>query len=146
MKKLFLLIGRVCLSVIFVSSAVGKILTWDDTVQYMTSSFARWMSEISMPDVISQGFSLICANALLLLIIATILEGVGGLLVLLGFKVRFGAVLLILFIIPVTLIMHPFWLMSGQEKMIQMSMFMKNLGILGGLMILAAKSEESEAS
>lgn len=146
MKKIFLLVGRICLSLIFVSSAVGKILNWDETVQYMTGALAKWSNGVSMPDLVAQGFSLFCSYAVMMLVVATIFEGVGGLFVLLGFKVRLGAVLLTLFIIPVTLIMHPFWLMGEQEKMMQMTMFMKNLSILGGLMILAAKGGENEAA
>jgi putative oxidoreductase len=94
-----------------------------------------------MPDFMHGVVTLFCSYTTLMLIIATLFEGIGGLFVLLGFKVRFGATLLILFIIPVTIIMHPFWLISGQEKMFQIAMFMKNLAILGGLLILAARKE-----
>jgi putative oxidoreductase len=149
MKKLFLLLGRICLSLIFVASAVGKLFSWNETVQYMTSSLARWTGGAPMPEMISLGpmstaLSFMTAHAVLFLVISTLLEGIGGLFVLLGFRIRFGAILLMLFIIPVTLIMHSFWLDNGPEKMIQMSMFMKNLSILGGLMILAVRGSEGE--
>lgn len=144
MKKLLMLLGRICLSIIFVSSAINKLFSWDQTVQYMTSSLNLWVAGTPMPDFMHQGVTLMCSYAVLVLIIATLFEGIGGLFVLLGFKVRFGTTLLILFIIPVTLIMHPFWLMAGQEKMLQIAMFMKNLAILGGLFVLAAKSGDSE--
>ena len=63
---------------------------------------------------------------------------VGGLSVLLGWKTRFGALLLILFIVPVTLGMHRFWAMpSGPEAMVERVMFFKNLSILGGALLLA---------
>ncbi len=145
MKKLVFLIGRVLLSVIFVSSAVSKLFSWNDTVQYTTSSYSQWISGTSVPEAIHQGMVALCPHVVLMLIIATLFEGIGGLLLLFGFKIRFGAFLLILFIIPVTIIMHPFWLSGGQEKMIQTAMFMKNISILGGLLILASKGGESEA-
>lgn len=141
MKKLLMLLGRICLSLVFVTSAVNKLFSWDQTVQYMTGSLSTWIAGTPLPDFLHGAVTMACAYAVLLLIIATLFEGIGGLFVLLGFKVRFGATLLILFIIPVTIIMHPFWLASGQEKMIQIAMFMKNLAILGGLFILAAKGD-----
>ena len=146
MKKLLVFVGRISLSLIFVSSAIGKLFSWDDTLLYMTTALSRWMGATSMPDVMHQGLMLLCSYMTLLLVVATIFEGVGGLFVLLGFKVRLGATLLILFIIPVTIIMHPFWLSTGQEKTIQMAMFMKNLSILGGLLILAAKGGDTEGA
>ena len=144
MKKLFLFLGRICLSLIFVCSAVGKLFSWDETVQYMALSLSHWMSGPPMLSLFNEGFSFISSHAVFLLVIATLMEGWGGLSVLLGFKVRWGATLLILFLIPVTILMHPFWLESGQEKTIQTLMFMKNLGILGGLLVLAATTEESK--
>jgi putative oxidoreductase len=141
MKKLLMLLGRICLSLIFVTAAVNKLFSWDQTVQYMTSSLSIWIAGTPLPDFMHGTVTLLCSYAVLVLIIATLFEGIGGLFVLLGFKVRFGAALLILFIIPTTLVMHPFWLTSGPEKMIQMAMFMKNLAILGGLLILAAKGD-----
>ena len=63
---------------------------------------------------------------------------VGGLRVLLGFKARFGALLLIVFLIPVTLIMGRFWeLADAQATMMQRIHFLKNVSVLGGAMILA---------
>lgn len=146
MKKLIMLFGRVFLSLIFVTSAVSKVFSWDQTVHSMTGALSRWIAGTPLPDFMHGAMALACSYAILLLMIATFFEGIGGLLVLLGFKVRFGATLLVLFTIPVTLIMHPFWLESGQEKVMQMTMFMKNLAILGGLLILAAEGGKSAES
>jgi putative oxidoreductase len=67
-----------------------------------------------------------------------VLALVGGLSVLLGWKTRFGALLLILFLIPVTLMMHRFWgIDDPQTAMLQRVMFMKNVSMLGGALILA---------
>jgi putative oxidoreductase len=145
MKKLIVLLGRIALSLIFVTSAVNKLFNWDQTVQYMTSSLTQWVARTPMPDFIHEALVVACSYTTLIMVVATLFEGLGGLFVLLGFKVRFGATLLILFIIPVTLVMHAFWLDSGQERMVQMTMLMKNLAILGGLLILAAKGGDSEA-
>jgi putative oxidoreductase len=60
----------------------------------------------------------------------------GGLSVLLGIRARAGAVLLILFLIPVTLIFHDFWNCSGQDRVFQSINFMKNVGLGGGLLMV----------
>jgi putative oxidoreductase len=67
-----------------------------------------------------------------------ILALVGGLSVLTGFKARFGAWLLVLFLIPVTVAMHNFWAISDPAvAQLQHAMFMKNLGLLGAALLIA---------
>jgi putative oxidoreductase len=67
-----------------------------------------------------------------------VLALLGALSVVLGFRARFGALLLILFLVPVTLMMHRFWgLADPQTAMLQRIMFMKNVSMLGGALIVA---------
>lgn len=69
--------------------------------------------------------------------VAGILAFVGGLSVLLGYKARIGGWLLVLFLVPVTLMMHDFWnVVDPETAMIQQVMFMKNVSILGGVLLL----------
>ena len=57
----------------------------------------------------------------------------GGLSILLGLRARFGALLLIVFLVPVTLMMHRFWAVADpQMAMMQLGMFLKNVSMLGG--------------
>jgi putative oxidoreductase len=64
--------------------------------------------------------------------VAGIIAFAGGLMVALGFHARIGAVLLIVFLLPVTLFMHKFWGMSDpQLQQMQMVNFLKNLGLIG---------------
>ena len=52
----------------------------------------------------------------------------GGLSVLLGYRARLGARLIALFLVPVTLVMHKFWLVQDpMMAQIQMILFMKNV-------------------
>ena len=74
--------------------------------------------------------------------IAVPLSGViailGGLSIALGFKARLGAWLIVLFLVPVTLMMHNFWSVTDpQVRGIQQVMFMKNLSMLGGALLIA---------
>ena len=62
----------------------------------------------------------------------------GALSILLGYRAKIGAWLLVLFLVPVTLAMHNFWAVHDPMMMqIQMGMFMKNVSILGGALLIA---------
>ena len=62
---------------------------------------------------------------------------VGGLLILLGYQAKWGAWLIVLFLIPVTFMMHAFWKETDpMQKQMQMGMFMKNISILGGAFLI----------
>jgi putative oxidoreductase len=70
--------------------------------------------------------------------VAGLLALVGGLSVLLGFQAKLGGWLLVLFLVPVTLMMHRFWAISDPTSArMQQLMFMKNLSILGGALMIA---------
>jgi putative oxidoreductase len=67
-----------------------------------------------------------------------VLALVGALSLLLGYRARVGAWLLVLFLVPVTLTMHNFWAVSDPTMaQIQLVNFMKNLSMLGGALLLA---------
>jgi putative oxidoreductase len=67
-----------------------------------------------------------------------IIATVGGLSVAFGYHAKLGAWLLVLFLIPVTLTMHRFWgVHDPQMAQLQQAMFMKNLSILGGALLVA---------
>jgi putative oxidoreductase len=62
----------------------------------------------------------------------------GGLSVLLGYRAKVGAWLIALFLVPVTLVMHRFWLVQDpMMAQIQMILFMKNVSMLGGALLIS---------
>ena len=68
---------------------------------------------------------------------AGMLALVGGVLVVLGYRARFGAFLVLLFLVPVTLVMHKFWgIADPQVAQLQRVMFMKNAAIAGGALLI----------
>jgi len=107
------LVGRVLLAVIFIVAGLSKVFDWHGTAGYMAAQ--------GLPAV----------PALLFLTILT--EVGGGVSLLVGFKTRWAAALLFGFLAVVTLAMHPFWGFEGQAQQLQMTMFLKNLAIMGGL-------------
>lgn len=70
--------------------------------------------------------------------LAGIIALVGGISVLLGYKARAGAWLIVIFLVPVTLMMHKFWAATDPRMMqMQFAMFMKNLSMLGTALLIA---------
>ena len=114
--KILAILGRLLLSAIFISSGYHKITEWDQTGDFMAA----------------KGLPLVPV----LLAGAILFEIVGGLSVVVGFKARIGAAMLIVFLIPTTVIFHDFW--SYEDPQEQLINFMKNLAILGGLIQIAA--------
>lgn len=112
-----LLIARILISFIFIFSGITKFMNFDATAQMMAA----------------KGITL----APFFLVVAGSLEILGGLAILLGFYTRIGALLLIVFLIPTTLIFHDFWNFQGDEMQMQMSNFLKNITIMGGLLYVA---------
>jgi putative oxidoreductase len=67
-----------------------------------------------------------------------ILALAGGLSILVGYRARIGAWLLVLFLVPVTLSMHAFWAVHDpMAAQIQQVMFMKNVSMLGGALVMS---------
>lgn len=114
--KLLVLLGRICYSAIFIMSGMGHF------------------SQATIGYAASQGVPM----AWVLVPLSGILAIVGGLSILSGYKARFGAWLLVLFLAPVTLMMHKFWgLTDPMAARMQQVMFMKNLSMLGAALLIA---------
>lgn len=112
------LIGRILICAIFLISGIMKLVNTPDTVGYMNAA------GIPAADT--------------LVYVAAIAEIAGGLSILFGFLTRIGALGLIVLLAIINLTMHPFWSLEGQERSMQMSQFIKNLGLMGGLAFLVA--------
>ena len=67
-----------------------------------------------------------------------ILAIMGGVSILLGLHARLGAWLLVIFLLPVTFTMHAFWVITDPAaRAMQQGMFMKNIAMLGGALLVA---------
>lgn len=119
MSGIFSLLGRVMIATIFLMSAVGnKIPKFNDVAGYMASE------GVPQPQIA-------LAGAILFLI-------VGSLSVIAGFQIRFGAGLLLVFLVLATYYFHDFWNMEGQEQQMQMIQALKNLSLMGTMLFLMA--------
>lgn len=115
----FTVLGRLLLSTIFLLSAVGN------KVPHF-SSVAKIMESVGIP---APQFML--AGAIVFLL-------AGSLSIILGYKARIGAVLLLTFLVLASYYFHPFWKLEGQAQQEQMIQFMKNLSMMGAMLFIAA--------
>jgi putative oxidoreductase len=145
LQSLIGFLGRALLSIIFISSAVFKIFDWQSTEQYLIQALTDCLSLSIGFDMLQHLLEWGLTNSFLLLVTAVAFELVGGLMVFLGLWTRLGALLLFLFMIPATLIFHHFWELEGPDRMVQMTMFMKNISICGGLLILMAHARSCKS-
>lgn len=112
------LLGRILIAALFIPAGIHKIIGFAGTSGYMASK------GLPVPD--------------LLLVLTIIIELGGGLMLLFGWRAREAALVIALFLIPVTVIFHGFWAIEdpelhGKEQIT----FMKNLAIMGGLLMIA---------
>ncbi len=131
-----IVLARFFIGLIFLTAVISKILNWHDTEKSLMNQLCEWQTYLGFSEAAQNCLAMVAPWTPLLLITATLFEIIGGLLVILGVKEKLGAALLILFLIPVTLIMHPFWFEQGPMQEMQTIMFLKNLAILGGLLLI----------
>lgn len=114
------LLARILLAAIFLSSALGnKIPNFSDVAGYMTSE--------GVPAA-----SLLLVGAIGFLI-------VGSFSLIVGFKARLGATLLLIFLVLATYYFHDFWtLEDAQQVQAQSIQFMKNLALMGAMLFIVA--------
>jgi len=120
MRDLTDLIGRIFLSAIFLFEAVDSTLFFDKTKQTMTQYGLGWNQDMLL------------YGAIFLLL-------VGGLMVLFGYRSTLGAIMLLMYWVPVTFMVHDFWMYPKDQVRIQSILFMKDIAIIGGLLMLVGK-------
>jgi len=108
-----MLIARICLSIFFLWSGISQLLHLDVAVESI--------AHLGLP------------NDRWIMIAISIVELIGGLMLLFGFWSRFGALLLLIILVIMTIVYHDFWA-EGIESHIQKMHFLKNLSIAGGLL------------
>jgi putative oxidoreductase len=112
------LAGRILVALIFVISGYGKIGGFEGIAGYIGSK------GLPFPQVLAA--------------LTILLELGGGLLLMLGFKTRWVALLFFLWLIPTTFIFHAFWGLDPKAAQQMQIHFMKNVSIMGAMLLLVA--------
>jgi putative oxidoreductase len=109
-------LGRVFFALIFVMAGPGHFTA--NTIAYAASKGVP-LASIAVP-------------------LSGIIALAGGLSIALGYRAKWGGWLIVLFLVPVTVMMHDFWAMTDPNMaQMQQIMFMKNLSMLGGALLIA---------
>jgi len=112
------LAGRLALAALFLPAGLSKITGFEGTVGYIGSV----------------GLPLASLGA----VIAIVVELVGAAALIAGFQVRLAALALAVFTAVATVFFHAFWAVPADQAFVQQLMFFKNVGVIGGLLALAA--------
>ncbi len=113
-----LLVSRILLAGVFLVFGIRKLMAVAGTAGYLTKL------GLPMGDI---------------LVWAVILIEVGGaLLLIVGWQTRLAAWILAGFVVLATLAVHRYWEFEGPQYVAQLTNFMKNLAIVGGLLLVAA--------
>lgn len=112
------LAGRFLLALMFVLAGYSKIGGFEGTAGYIASVGLPW------------------AEALTVLTI--VVEIGAGLALMLGYQARLAALVLAGFTLAASVIFHNYWAMPADQAYVQQLMFMKNISVAGGLLMVAA--------
>jgi putative oxidoreductase len=112
------LAGRLLLGGFFLYYGLSKFGALEGTAGYIASQ------GLPMPGVLA--------------FLTAALETLGGLALLVGFQARIAALALAAFTLLATVIFHAFWAVPAEQAFVQQLMFMKNLALTGGLLMLVA--------
>lgn len=118
LTPLFSLLGRILLALMFVLAGPGKITGAEGTAAFMASAGLPASPPLAM---------LVGAFELL-----------AGLALIVGFKARWAALALALFTLAASFLFHGYWAKPPEQQMVQQLLFMKNIAVSGGLLLLAA--------
>ena len=111
------LIGRILMALLFFIIGIRQLLGFTLTVAYFT--------KLDFP--LPEGAA----------VLAIIFELGGGLLLIIGWRTRWVAWLLALYVLVATLVAHRFWEYDAAQSLNQMYHFFKNVSIIGGLFYIA---------
>jgi len=117
-KNMASLVGRVLLAFLFIAAGTEKVGGFDDTAGFIASK------GLPLPQV---GVA-----------IAILAEVGGGMLLAIGWKARWAALALAVFTLVTSIFFHDFWTMAGEARTTNLVMFLKNIAVVGGLLMVCA--------
>jgi putative oxidoreductase len=118
LKFPLVLVGRLLLALMFVTSGFGKLANLAGTTAYIAGA--------GLP---AAGLLAFGAGAL---------ELVAGIALVVGFKARWAAIALGVFTLLASVLFHAYWAAPAAQAYVQQLMFMKNLAVAGGMFLVAA--------
>ncbi|NDD57781.1 MAG: DoxX family membrane protein [Chlamydiae bacterium] len=138
MQSFFYFMGRVCLSSLFIFSALRDLLDWNSQEDLLFNKLTKIVHSSAGHPLVFEIFQFIQSQLGWFFAAFVFMKLLGGVSVLLGWKVKFGGSLLLLFLICETVIMTDFWSPSSVVRAAQFHLVGNNIGLAGGLFFLLA--------
>ena len=132
------IIGRACLATIFILFGISSIMNWDIAYTDLDTALVNWQMYQGNAQSVGSALDNLTGYVDIILGVGLFLEIAGGLLVFFGYKTKLGATFLAIFMIVNTLLFFPFWFYEGEQMNISLVLFLKNLSIFGGIILLFA--------
>ena len=136
-------LARFLISLVFLAGAINKIFHWKENESLLMNTLCEWQFNVGFSDDLQSCLGYMIPFTPILLITAGVFELFGGLSILLGIKEKLGATLLVLLLIPTTILFHQFWFVEPNAREIQATHFLKNLAIIGGLLMIILQGSEA---
>lgn len=117
-SSVFSLLGRFMVALLFIQSAISKLMQPTGTAQFMAS--------VGLPEWP------------VLAVVTGIFELVAALALLIGWRARSASLYLAAFTLLANLLFHAFWSLPTDQHFVAQLLFMKNIAVIGGLLFVSA--------
>jgi putative oxidoreductase len=120
MKDILDVVARILISSFFFYEAADNMIFYQLNLDKMVAYGLTW-------------------NTDLFLVGATFFLILSGFMLLIGYRVKFAGLILLAYWLPLTIIVHDWWTLEpGEGRRIQSALFIKNLAIMGALLLIMA--------
>ncbi len=111
-------LGRILLALMFILSGFGKLSDISGTAGFIASG------GIPFPSLVA--------------VLVGAFELLGGIALVLGFQARLIGLLMALFTIAASVVFHAYWAVPAEQQYVTQLLFMKNLSVAGGMLLISA--------
>lgn len=145
MNPFWAFIGRLGISFVFILGGISQAISFTLATLSMKKILCFWHDSVATL-WLKSFFLFLDHISFLLVAVAVILELVGGILLLFGIKVRFAALLLLVFLVPATIIVHQFWLVGTPNSSLEFMRFFLNIALMGTMVFIISIRKDHPAS
>jgi len=117
-KSYVSVLGRILLALMFILSGFGKLSDISGTAGFIASG------GIPFPSLVA--------------VLVGAFELLGGIALVLGFQARLIGLLMALFTIAASIVFHAYWAVPAEQQYVTQLLFMKNLSVAGGMLLISA--------
>lgn len=112
------IVGRLLLALMFILAGFGKLGNIDGTAGFIASG------GLPAPTFLA--------------VVVGLLELIGGLALVVGYQVRLAGLALALFTVAASVVFHAFWSAPAEQQYVAQLLFMKNISVAGGMLLISA--------